>query len=190
MRRCRRSDNLRRTLQPSIEGAAGVGATLTAYTGVWSGARLEPAYAWQRCRGESCDTVGDRTDVPRPRGGSRRLPARERLGARHRERRLRTDRARAAARSKREPSVDLRPGARGRDLASRSAAPGRARRSRSRRRWIRCRATSCRGGVEVGHGLRYRVRAADRGRRLQVVVTATNTLGSVTAASRPTARVG
>ena len=55
--------------------------------------------------------------------------------------------------------------------------------------WIRCRATPCRGGDEVGHGLRYRVRSADRRLRLRVVVTATNLLGSVTAASTPTARL-
>jgi hypothetical protein len=41
----------------------------------------------------------------------------------------------------------------------------------------------------VGHGWRYRVRDADRGSRLQVVVTATNSLASVAAGARPTARV-
>ncbi|MFL5936142.1 MAG: S8 family serine peptidase, partial [Gaiellaceae bacterium] len=41
---------------PTLDGTANVGETLTAYTGVWAGARIEPTYAWQRCRGASYAT--------------------------------------------------------------------------------------------------------------------------------------
>jgi subtilisin family serine protease len=45
-------------LVPAIEGAPYVGGTLTAYTGVWSGAGLKPVYRWARCRGTKCAPAG------------------------------------------------------------------------------------------------------------------------------------
>ena len=48
-------------LLPTIQGDAYLGGTLTAYSGVWSGAKLEPAYRWGRCRTAKCvrvSTVG------------------------------------------------------------------------------------------------------------------------------------
>jgi hypothetical protein len=54
-------------------------------------------------------------------------------------------------------------------------------------RWIRCRSDDCALGSVVSRTSIYRVRAADRGRRLRLVVTATNNAGSATASSKPTA---
>ena len=48
-------------LLPTILGDTDVGGTLTAYSGVWSGAPLEPGYRWGRCRTATCvrvSTVG------------------------------------------------------------------------------------------------------------------------------------
>jgi hypothetical protein len=48
-------------LLPTIHGYAYLGETLTAYSGVWSRAPLEPAYRWGRCRTAKCvrvSTVG------------------------------------------------------------------------------------------------------------------------------------
>jgi hypothetical protein len=56
-------------------------------------------------------------------------------------------------------------------------------------RWLRCSTDRCRGIRLAGEGLRYRIRAADRGHRLRLLVTATYSLGPVTAASSPTRRV-
>ena len=174
--------------EPSVEGAVTVGGTLTAYSGVWSGARLEPAYAWQLCRGASCDTVGTgRTYRVRAsdRGAALRVTASAPGVATAVS--ARTELVPQRARNERRPSIS------GRLLVGEILRAGRGTWSGTTlafsATWIRCRATTCRGGVEVGHGWRYRVRDADRGSRLQVVVTATNALASVTAAGRPTARV-
>jgi hypothetical protein len=51
--------------------------------------------------------------------------------------------------------------------------------------WLRCRG-SC---TEIKTGARYRVRARDRGSRLRIAVLASNSLGSATAYSKPTAVV-
>lgn len=53
-------------------------------------------------------------------------------------------------------------------------------------RWQRCRGTRC---TPAGTGKRHTVGTADTGRRLTVTVTARNTAGTTTAASRPTAVV-
>jgi hypothetical protein len=58
-----------------------------------------------------------------------------------------------------------------------------------RYRWVRCRDAGCRRGPTVGRARTYRVREADRGRRLVLSVTATNAVGRTTASSLPTSRV-
>ena len=48
-------------LLPTIQGGTYLGATLTAYSGMWSGAQLELAYRWARCWTANCaraSTVG------------------------------------------------------------------------------------------------------------------------------------
>jgi hypothetical protein len=56
-------------------------------------------------------------------------------------------------------------------------------------RWRRCLDAPCRSATTVGRARTYRVRRADRGRRLVLEVTAANELGRATATSRPTRRV-
>jgi subtilisin family serine protease len=64
-------------LLPTIQGYAYVGETLTAYSGTWSGAPLELAYRWARCRTAKCvrvTTVGTgRTYTLRPADRGHRL---------------------------------------------------------------------------------------------------------------------
>jgi thermitase len=45
-------------LLPTIDGHAYVGATLEALSGIWSGARIELTYRWERCRAQACRVVG------------------------------------------------------------------------------------------------------------------------------------
>lgn len=174
--------------EPSIVGAADLGGTLTAYSGVWAGARLEPAYEWQRCGPASCETVGTgRTYRVRAADGGAALRVTVSAAGVPPAVSARTALVPQHARNVSLPSISgrARVGASLRaDLGSWSGTT-----LAFSTRWIRCRATPWLGGVEVGRGRRYRVRDADRGSRLQVVVTARNVLGLVTAASRPTARV-
>ncbi len=174
--------------EPTIEGVVGVGRTLTAYTGVWAGARLAPAYAWQRCRGASCVTVATgRTYLVRATDRGAALRVSVFAAGVETAVSARTTLVPQRARNESRPSISGRPRVGETLRADRGSWSGTT--PSFSASWIRCRATSCRGAVEVAHGWHYRVRAADRGRRLQVVITATNVLGSVTAASRPTARV-
>jgi thermitase len=55
-------------------------------------------------------------------------------------------------------------------------------------RWVRCRTDACRQVVTVDQTRTYRIRRADRGHRLRVVVTAMGELGTVRATSAPTRR--
>ena len=173
---------------PTIGGSPRPGSSLGAYTGVWAGGGLSPAYAWQRCVRARCVPVGTgRTyRVRASDGGGRLLVSISAPGV-------------AAAVSPRTALVPLRP-----SNTMRPSVTGRARVGKVVRtsrgswsgttlslaaRWIRCRSDSCARGTVIADGWRYRVRAADRGRRLRVVVTAANGLGSASATSTPTARV-
>jgi hypothetical protein len=174
--------------EPTIEGAADVGETLTAHTGIWAGARIESAYDWQRCRGASCATVG--TGVAyRVRSGDRGTALQVSVSAAGVPTAVsaRTAVVPERARNERRPSVT------GRALVGETLRAGRGSWSGTllsfSATWIRCRVSGCGGGVEIAHGWRYRARPADRRRRLRVAVTATNLLGSVTAVSITTARI-
>jgi len=174
--------------EPTLEGMADVGETLTAYTGIWAGARIKPAYAWQRCRGASCATVGT--------GSAYRVRSADRGTALQVSVSAPGVPTAVSARTTLVPERvrnETRPSIVGRALVGETLRAGRGSWSGTALSfsptWIRCRVTSCRGGVEVALGWRYRARPADRGRRLRVVVTATNRLGSVTAVSTPTARI-
>jgi hypothetical protein len=174
--------------QPTIEGAAEVGETLTAFTGIWAGARLEPAYAWQGCRRAGCESIGT-GHAYRVRSADRGTALRVSVSAPGVEAVVsaRTALVPERARNRSRPSIS------GRALVGETLRAGRGSWSGTTlsfsASWMRCRTTPCRSGVEVGHRWRYRVHYADRGRRLHVVVTVTNLLGSVTAASTPTASV-
>jgi len=175
------------TLEPTIEGAALPGRTLTAYSGSWAGAGLEVSYRWERCRGESCTAAADaRTYVVQPGDGGSRLrvtltaPGAEPASA-------------ATGAVPTRPAVRAAPSIAG---APRVGATLRARvgawsgpPSAFEIRWRRCLDAACRSTTTVGRAGTYRVRPADRGRRLLLEVTAANELGRATAASRPTARV-
>ena len=44
-------------LQPTVDGHAYVGQTLTALSGLWAGAGVDVTYRWERCRRSRCATV-------------------------------------------------------------------------------------------------------------------------------------
>jgi hypothetical protein len=174
--------------EPTIVGTAAVGETLTAYTGIWAGARVEPAYAWERCRGARCEQLATGTAY-RVRSADRGAALRVTLSAADVPSAVsaRSAVVQERARNERRPSIV------GRALVGKTLRAGRGSWSGTTlsfsATWIHCRAATCRGGDQVGRGWRYRVRTADRGLRLRVVVTATNRLGSVTSASTPTMRI-
>ena len=56
-------------------------------------------------------------------------------------------------------------------------------------RWERCRGSACREVTAVARTRSYRVKSADRGRRLRFTVIAGNAVGRARASSAPTRRV-
>jgi Subtilase family len=171
------------TLRPVVFGTPAVGRTLEAMSGVWSGAGLNFAYQWERCR-DSCSTIDGAT---RPRYTL--VPAD--LG--HELRVTVSSPGLASATSATTPLVAALPVS-----LTRPSIAGRARVGsvltarlgtwsgtdvKLTPTWLRCRSGSC-GAMKIG--ARYRLRAADRGFRMKLSVLASNALGSVTAFSRPT----
>jgi Subtilase family len=169
-------------LHPRVFGEAVVGGRVDGFTGLWSGARLEIAYRWERCR-ETCAaipgaTASRYTAAAEDAGFALRLavsapglvevvsPATAAVGAR----------PQLTAR----PSIAGSPRVGRRLVARHGSWTGTD--LRYAIRWQRCHG----GCSPVGTGATYRVRPRDRGHRLQIEVIASNDLGAVVAISRPT----
>jgi subtilisin family serine protease len=176
------------TLEPTIEGEALPGRTLTAYSGVWAGAGLQLAYRWERCR-DGCEPVGaERTYAVRPEdAGSRLRIVLSASGA--------ADAVSPATaliptrpRSLSVPTISGRPVV-GATLRSRLGTWSGGGTLAFLHRWERCRDAACRTSSVVGRSRSYRVRDADRGRWLRFTVTAANDAGRTTASSAPTRRI-
>src|SRR4051794_38863833 len=176
---------------PRIEGTPQVGETLTATAGAWQGAPL-PALSlvWQRCGSAGCvGIVGARglRYVPGPADAGRRL--RVVVTAANRS-------GRAVAASPLTAPVTSLPDAAlpptltgtpkvGSILTSTTGTWRGTPPPTLVREWQRCSATSC-ARIAGATASTYRLLTADVGRKVQVVVTARNTVGSATAISAQT----
>jgi hypothetical protein len=176
------------TLEPTIEGDALPGRTLTAYSGVWAGAGLQIAYRWERCR-DGCEPVGaERTYAVRPEdAGSRLRIVLSASGA--------ADAVSPATalvptrpRSLSAPAISGRPVV-GATLRSRLGTWSGGGTLAFLDRWERCRDASCRTSSVVGRSRTYRLREPDRRRWLRFSVIAVNDAGRTIASSAPTRRI-
>jgi hypothetical protein len=179
------------TAAPSISGTAQSGTTLSADAGSWSGtAPISYAYAWQRCdaHGANCSDIAGATAPTRTAVGAD-------LGNTLRIAVTATNHAGSAtATSVATAVVTTTP-----QVAETPTVPTTVRQGQNikvsptiftgtqpmavRTQWQRC-ADSC---VNVGaDSTSYRVAAADVGFRLQVVVTATNSAGTIQVTSNKT----
>ena len=172
-------------LQPVVVGDPVVGVALEAFSGVWSGAGLTATYQWERCQ-DACAPIEGATSsryvvAPRDVGFGLRVAASSPM----------TSPASSAATALvvEAPAVREIPSIAGRARVGTLliARPGTWAGTdlRFSTSWLRCRG-AC---TEIKPGARYRVRAADRGYRLRVAVLAANSVGSVSARSKPTAVV-
>jgi hypothetical protein len=179
------------TAAPAISGTAQSGMTLSADSGSWSGtAPISYAYAWQRCDGHGANcsdiagaTAPTRTAVGADLGNTLRIAvtATNRAGS-------------ATATSRATAVVTTTP-----QGAETPTVPPRVRQGQNisvspaiftgtqpmavTTQWQRC-ADSC---INIGaDSTSYRVAAADVGFRLQVVVTATNSAGTIQVTSNKT----
>ena len=174
-------------LEPSIEGFPGIGSTLTASSGIWSGAGIQVDYRWERCRQGGCEpAAGGRTYVVQAVDGGAQLRVVLTAPGVGTATSVPTALVLAPPHSESRPSISGRPVA----GATLKGSPG----SWSGTglaftySWIRCRA-SCWSGKTVGHRLSYKLRPADRGSRIEFVVNASNELDVVRAASGLTRRI-
>ena len=174
------------TLRPVVLGTAAVGSTLEALSGVWPGAGLPVTYQWERCR-ESCTAIEGATE-------SRYAPVAGDLG--YGLRVAVASPPASATTSATTGAVDALPAS-----VTRPSIAGRARVGavlsarlgtwsgtdvKLTPTWLRCRSGSC-WAMKIG--LRYRLRAQDRGYRMRLSVLGSNALGTATAFSKPTAIV-
>jgi hypothetical protein len=177
------------TLEPSVEGVALPGATLTAHSGVWSGAELEVSYRWERCRDEGCDAVGDaRTYVVGAADGGARLRVRASASGAQSAVSAATEVVPTRPRSVSPPTISGRALVGARLVGATGAWSGGGPYSFGYR-WTRCRDAACTRVTGVGSARTYRVREADRGRWLRLTVIAANAAGRMTASSPPTRRI-
>lgn len=172
-------------LRPAVVGNPVVGGSLEAFSGVWSGAGLTASYQWERCR-SSCMPIEEATSsryevVSADVGFGLRVeasstatdPATSATTALVVEAPLARERPSIVGRARVGALLKVLPGTwAGTDLRFSTS-------------WLRCRG-SC---AEIKAGASYRVRTADRGYRLRVAVLASNSVGSVSARSNPTAVV-
>jgi hypothetical protein len=174
------------TLRPAVLGAPVVGQALEAFSGVWSGAGLSVTYTWERCQG-SCAPIESAT-------GSSYVPVPADLG--YGLRVAVASPGATGATSATTTTVAALPAS-----LTRPSIAGRARVGavlsarlgtwtgtdvKLTPTWLRCRSGTC---WAMRIGLRYRLRALDRGYRMRLSVLGSNALGTATAFSKPTAVV-
>jgi subtilase family protein len=176
------------TLAPTVEGTPLSGQVLTAYSGVWTGAGLTVSYRWERCR-NTCETAGTgRTYTVQPADGGARLRAI--LSAPGAE-----DATSEATATVPTPPQNLSaPSISGRlvvgaKLHGRLGSWSGGAPLAFSYRWDRCRDASCGASAVVARSRSYRLREADRGRRLRFTVVAGNAVGRASASSALTRRV-
>ena len=178
----------RPALRPTVDGTPLPGQTLTAYSGVWVGAGLDVAYRWERCRSECEPAGGGRTyTVLRDDGGARLRVTLSAPGV--------SDATSAGTatvptppRNVSAPSIAGRPVVGAKLTGSMGTWTGGEPVSFTYR-WDRCRDRACTERTVVARTRSYRLRAADRGRRLRLTVAAMNAVGRASASSGLTPRV-
>jgi subtilisin family serine protease len=172
-------------LDPTVEGMPLPGRLLTAYTGVWVGAGLDVSYHWERCR-SSCEPAGTgRTyTVQRSDGGARMRVTLSADGV--------ANATSAATSSVATPPQNLSaPSIAGRPVVGTTLTGAIGTWNGSKPlsflyRWDRCLDRACGVRAVAARTRTYRVRPADRGRRLRLTVVAKNAVGRATASSTPT----
>ena len=168
---------------PRISGVAQTGRVLTSSTGTWSLAPASYAYRWQRCSGSTCTTVADggsatHTLTPADSGHRMRVlvTAANAAGS-------------ATATSGQTAVVDLpvntvRPAVSGVKQAGQTVTATSGTWTpvpdAYAYAWQRCSGSAC---TTVATGSAYALTAADSGRTVRAVITATNAAGSATAYS-------
>jgi hypothetical protein len=186
------------TAPPTVTGTAAVGQTLTATTGTWSGKPTGYAYQWQRCDagGAACTSIAGATaqsyvvadfDI----GATLRVAvtARNASGSA-----TATSAPTAVVQATGAPVSTSPPTIAGTAQVGQTLTAGTGTWTGGPTsfgfQWQRCNASGA-GCVDIGGatGGTYVVGSADVGSTLRVVVTATNSVGSATAASAPTAVV-
>jgi RTX calcium-binding nonapeptide repeat (4 copies) len=186
------------TVLPEISGTAQEGVLLSASSGRWTGTRpIAFAYQWQRCgaRGESC------ANLPGGRGRSLRLTAddidtrirvvvtaRNWLGRRSAASAPTSIVLPAAPSLAEEPEITGPPQV-GMTLTTDVGAWISSRPLDYTVTWHMCDRGSC-WRVETGERRTFVLRRSALGRRVHVVVSASNAGGTRSAASRPTASIG
>lgn len=170
-------------LEPVILGEPAVGRVLEAFSGIWVGAPTVMTYQWERCRKRECSPIAGATE-PRIELGRTEAGDRIRVSITMEAVTTRTSLQTApvalAPRLLEPPTIVGRARVGARLLARRGAWEGSSLRYSTV--WLHCR-KEC---AFVADGSTYRIRPRDRGSRIRVDVTATNSLGAVTASSKPT----
>jgi fibronectin type 3 domain-containing protein len=183
---------------PGIDGTARDGATLTADRGTWTG--TEPigfAYQWQRCDadGSGCTDIAGATErTYEPTAADVGHALRVAVTASNAAGSSAAPSDPTAAVAAVAPSVRTAPSVEGtpRDAQTLTADPGTwdgTTPVRFAYQWQRCNAHGC-SDVAGATERTYEQGAADVGRTLRVVVTATNAGGSANAASERTGDIG
>jgi subtilisin family serine protease len=174
-------------LLPVVTGFPGIGSTLTAASGIWSGSGLPVSYHWERCVATGCEAAGDgATHVVAVADAGAHLRVAESAPGVASATSAQTALVLAAPRVEQAPTISGRPRV-GQTL---TADPG----SWSGTNltytyaWLRC-LKSCWSAKTVGRRLSYRLRPADRGARIKFVVTAVNGLDTISAATTLTPRI-
>jgi hypothetical protein len=173
-------------MSPVVQGTAILGSTLEAFSGIWVGSGLVTSYQWERCRDGLCTAIvgatGSTYAVTSADAG-RRLRAVVTVEGLGSGASLQTATAETTPRFTTLPSIAGQPRVGVRLRAIRGAWEGGN--LRFAVAWQRCS-----GGCSVvARGSTYRVRPADRGSHLRIVVTASNAVRDTRAASKLTGRV-
>ena len=176
------------TLEPTIEGTPLPGRVLTAYSGVWTGAGLAVSYRWERCR-TACEAAGTgRTYTVQPADGGARLRAVLSASGAADTTSEATAIVPTPPQNLSAPSISGRPAV-GAKLRGRLGSWSGGAPLAFLYRWDRCRDASCGASTVVARSRSYRLREADRGRRLRFTVVAGNAVGRASASSALTRRV-